>query len=84
MNKKEIKNVLINVMEENGVYFFEDLMDEELDIDSLTFISIIVGIEEKLNIEIDNKLLIEYPKTYNDFIIFIEKALESYNLGDIV
>lgn len=78
MEEKVIKNILKEAMEENGVYFFENLMDEELDIDSLTFISIIVSIEEKLNIEIDNELLIEYPKTYNDFVQFAQKALGLY------
>ncbi len=41
-----IKETVLTILEENGVYIPDDL-DEELDMDSITFISIIVCIEEK-------------------------------------
>lgn len=67
-------------MEQNGIYI-SDEWDEELDFDSITFISTIVGIEEAFSIEIPaDILLFENFKTFNLYINNIKQILsESYN-----
>lgn len=63
-----IKETVLTILEENGVYIPDDL-DEELDMDSITFISIIVCIEEKMQISIPDKYLaIDKFRTINNFI----------------
>ncbi len=65
MNNREL---IIKILEENGMYLSGE-MDEELDMDSLTFISIIVCLEQQLNICFpDDLLLMEKYATLNDFI----------------
>lgn len=63
-----IKETVLIILEENGIYIPDDL-DEELDMDSITFISIIVCIEEKMQISIpDEYLAIDRFRTINNFI----------------
>lgn len=72
-----IKETVLITLEENGIYIPDDL-DEELDMDSITFISIAVYIEEKMQISIpDEYLAIDKFKTINSFIENINIILNS-------
>lgn len=72
-----IKETVLITLEENGIYIPDDL-DEELDMDSITFISIAVCIEEKMQISIpDEYLAIDKFKTINSFIENINIILNS-------
>lgn len=67
-------DIVISVFQENGIYMYND-KDDDLDIDSITFISLIVFIEKRFNIIIPDEMLIESPKTYNQFSEFISRAI---------
>lgn len=66
MQKEKIKEIMNMVLEQNGIYPEEDLM-ENIDMDSLTFISIVVGLEEELGINIPADLLNSRPENYKEF-----------------
>ena len=72
----DYREVAKKVLAENGQYLYGTLDDEPIDIDSVTFISIVVGIENELGINVSDTLLTEYPNTYNEYVSFIEKAVE--------
>ena len=65
-----------NCLEENGI---EVLNDGTLDnVDSISFISSIVGLEEEFNIEFpDEYLLIEKMNNINNICLIIESLLGS-------
>ena len=71
MDESKIKDILIEEMENLGIII--DASAEDIDllnkgIDSITFISFIVSIEERLNIEIpDEYLRIEALNSFNGF-----------------
>ena len=68
-----IKETVLITLEENGIYIPDDL-----DMDSITFISIAVCIEEKMQISIpDEYLAIDKFKTINSFIENINIILNS-------
>ena len=75
----DIANRLLRVMNENGIYISED-WDEELDFDSITFISTIVCIENEWGIEIPASLLLfDYFKTFQMYINNITAVLADSN-----
>lgn len=52
-----------------GIYLDEDEFDEELGIDSFTFISLVVAVEEEFNISIpDEKLSFESLGTFSKML----------------
>ena len=72
----EINTIVLQILEENGIYISEDL-DADLDMDSITFISIIVCFENQLGIYIpDEYLTIDKFKTINDFVKNITEIIE--------
>ena len=79
MTSNTIEKKLLEVMEQNGIYI-SDKWNEELDFDSITFISTIVGIEDIFGIEVpDEMLLLENFKTFNQYVINIKKILLNLN-----
>lgn len=78
MENVDYRKVAQKILSQNGIYSYDTLDDEPLECDSLTFISIIVGIENELSIIVDNSLLINYPQTYNEYITLIIRAVELY------
>lgn len=64
------------VLEENGLFSYSTLDDEPLECDSLTFLSIVISIENDLSISVSEKLLTHYPTTYNEWVQFIEEAVK--------
>ena len=71
MDESKIKDILIEEMENLGIIIGASAEDIDLlnkGIDSITFISFIVSIEERLNIEIpDEYLRIEALNSFNGF-----------------
>lgn len=71
MNESNIREILIKEMENYGIIIDADAKDVGLlniGIDSIAFISLIVSIEGKLNIEIPDEYLgIEVLKSFNGF-----------------
>lgn len=76
----QLQNRIIKILEENGIYVSED-WDEELEFDSITFISTIVCLEEEFNIEMpDDFLLFENFKTFRLYMDNIEKILSTNDI----
>lgn len=74
MSNQNIDNMIGELLEQNGIFLEED-MTESMEMDSLTFISIIVGIEESFTVNIPEKYLIEKPDTYQDFFELVYRIL---------
>lgn len=66
---ENIKIRVIDIMEQNGIFYEEeDDEDSAFEMDSLTFMSIIIDIEEAFEIKIPEEVLgIDYKK-YSDFV----------------
>lgn len=76
----QLQNRIIKILEENGIYVSDD-WDEELEFDSITFISTIVCLEEEFNIEIpDDFLLFEHFKTFR---LYMENIAQILSANDI-
>lgn len=79
MKELNIRNIIIEEMENLGVII--DATAEDIDllnigIDSITFISLIVSIEGRLNIEIpDEYLRIEVLNSFNGFVHLIDSLV---------
>lgn len=73
-----VDNNIINktnqVLDENGIYLSGNL-DVDLDIDSLTYMSVLVGIEEAFKINIPEKYLINMPSSILEMYDFMEEVL---------
>lgn len=64
-----MKERLNTVFSDLGLYVDEEEYDEELGLDSVTFVSLLIEIEEEFDIDIpDEKLSIEELKTFSDFL----------------
>lgn len=69
MNKNDKHEILEKVFSEAGLFLTEEDYDEELQIDSLQFITLVVGVEKAFSIEIDENHYIDNSlKTFNDFL----------------
>ena len=78
--KTQLQNRIIKILEENGIYVSDD-WDEELEFDSITFISTIVCLEEEFNIKIpDDFLLFESFKTFR---LYMENIAQILSENDI-
>lgn len=73
MNDYEIiKQKLINLMNSCGFNISNENMDENLEYDSLQFISTMVDIENEFNIEIPDEFMLSFGlDTANDFLNMI-------------
>jgi phosphopantetheine attachment domain protein len=70
-----IKNELLNIITDLGIVVDEN--ETIQDIDSLTFVSLVVKIEEKFNITFpDEFLLLDMVKDISNLVIIIEQQLE--------
>ena len=50
INRNDLMNIIIEILEENSVSFSDE--SSQIEMDSLQYISVLVAIEEKLNIEL--------------------------------
>ena len=71
---RSVEEILKLSFEENDIYFYNDIdKNEDLDLNSLTLISLIVSLEKHCEIDFPSEILLETPKTYNDFYELIKK-----------
>lgn len=87
MEELAIKNILIEVFENNGIYIDpteeDDINISNYILDSIQFISTIVAIEEKFDIEIpDDLLIIETFNSFNHLIDIISEISASDTIND--
>lgn len=66
------RNTLYEVLNNNGIFFDEDSLDQSLEMDSLTFVTLIVDIE--------NSFGIIYPQEY----MVYDKALTLIRLEEVI
>ena len=69
------KMLTVQVLEENGIYIDEEYKDDPLEMDSISFMSVMTGLEEAFNIYIPVKYINNPPKTFTEFLNFIENIL---------
>ncbi len=68
-----IEQSLLNIFEQKGIFLSETEKDNELEMDSIQFISLIVEIESAFSISIaDEDLLFDKFSTFNSFLRYIE------------
>ena len=82
-----IRNAIIESLDEIGIVIEDDEKDFDLQeyiVDSLQFISLVVTIEQKLNIEMpENLLLYERMKSFNGYCEAIREIVQSQRDVDI-
>ena len=73
----QIKKRLKQIFESVGIYLDDDELDDELEIDSLQFVAVIVGIENEFLIRISNDFE-DYSSlvTFNDFYNLVSLYFE--------
>lgn len=71
----DIKEKLIKLFSNLGIYVDDNNYDELLDLDSLQFASIIVSIEREFLIRLDDSLLVDGEQllSFQDFLNLIEQ-----------
>ncbi len=74
----KIENTLTNIFEENGIFIDDKtILLSDYFPDSLTFVNIIIGIEEAFDIELpDEMLLIENLGTFDDLLERVSHEME--------
>lgn len=81
MNESEIKLIIIEEFENLGIVIDQDQEDTDLssmEIDSITFVSFIVALEERFGIQFpDEFLTMETMNSLNGFANLIDKLLLS-------
>ena len=81
MNESEIKLIIIEEFENLGIVIDQDQEDTDLssmEIDSITFVSFIVALEERFEIQFpDEFLTMETMNSLNGFANLIDKLLLS-------
>lgn len=68
-----MKERLEKLFTDFGLYIGEDEYDDEIGLDSMTFVSLLIAIEEEFKMDIpDEKLSIATLKTFSDFLQLLE------------
>lgn len=70
-----LKNI-VDILSENGIYVNEDDYDEDLGLDSLSYISMIVDIEKIFRISVPDEYLALQPKTVNEFVTLVTEIIK--------
>ena len=69
----DVEKSLLGIFEEKGIYLSENEKDDELEMDSLQFISIVVDMENVFSIIVDDEdLMADKFKTFNSFLKYVE------------
>ncbi len=70
-----MENKLLDILKEMGIFIDEDEKDDDLNLDSFTFISMITEIERSLDITIPDELLLkDSMSTFNQILSAIKKC----------
>ncbi len=73
----DIENKIRKILDENGIYIADNL-DEKLDLDSITFISVIVCLENEFEVDIpDDYLSMDKFMTFKNYVDNIKAILDS-------
>ena len=76
-NQEELINIIKEAVKDNQDITKETVL-ADLGIDSITFISLIIEIEDRYDIEFDDeKMMIEQYKTIGDLIIYIKESIDN-------
>lgn len=70
----DVEQKLMSVFNKLGLFI--DKKDEILELDSLTFISLIVEIEEEFLLEFPDEILIAPPLTFQGFFLVIDSLIK--------
>lgn len=71
------------ILDDNGVFYFSDEDEAPVEMDSITFISLIIGLEEQYGIDIPASNVIEPPGTYGKLVDYLAKIVyEEYSRDD--
>lgn len=77
---EHIRNKVKKILIEHGIESFMDNDDEEFILDSIQYVSILVSLEQQLDINIsDDYLLIKEKYSVNDFLNIVDKSLMNAN-----
>lgn len=69
----DVEKSLLGIFEEKGIFLSENEKDDELEMDSLQFISIVVDMENVFSIIVDDEdLMADKFKTFNSFLKYVE------------
>lgn len=80
-NNYEILKIFKRAYAENGIFYDEIQPDENLNLDSLTLVSLLVCLENELNIEFPDEYLINIPQTFNGMFQLVLNIITHSN-GD--
>ena len=70
------------VMVENGLLIDEINADEQLELDSLTQVSLLVSFENEFGFEFPDSELLDIPKTYNGLVQLVLRNVAYVNNAD--
>lgn len=73
MTKEDLRKPLLDVMQENGIYC-SGQEKEAIEMDSLTYMSILSSIEQELCICIPDEMLLIAPESFEDFLDMVSKV----------
>lgn len=75
----QIKDKLMKIFESVGIYLDDNELDKELEIDSLQFVTVIIGIETVFLLRISNDFE-DYSSlvTFNDFYKLVNEYFMDY------
>lgn len=81
--ENDVANKIISIMNDNGIYIdcYDDA-ESAFEMDSLTFLSTIVDIEENFKVNIPAEFLGNDFNTYSDFIKTIAEILLSSSIAN--
>lgn len=74
---KEIEKIIKQLLFENGICFDDEDLKYVLQMDSLTYMSLLVGMEDALNIVISDEYLVDLPKTYQGLVDMVFEIINS-------
>jgi len=82
--KKDVRNVVLACLEEIGICVDKEATRDEnindYSVDSLSFMSFIISVEERLDIIIpDGYFYVDLLKSLNGFVDFLETLIEERN-----
>lgn len=72
MTKIDLRKPLLDVMQENGIYC-SGQEKEPIEMDSLTYMSVLSTIEQELCVRIPDEMLLTPPESFEDFLEMVSK-----------
>ena len=73
--KKTVEERVIEVLISNGIIFDEDDLSEEFEMDSITYISLLVLLEEEFKIVFSDEQLVYFPKNLKELVVLVQETI---------